>query len=183
MDYFFHVELRTILLITKQKPSMLNTNLNTKMLLDIHKMKGNAKVLPTKSSNPNLQRCSFNTLFELVSRKWSLFILSHLFLDGQMTFSELKRRLIGCEGETISNKMLADRLKELENGGLIKREVKDERPVRVYYTLTEQGVEFKDVILVFNNWNLKWLHGNKFGTGKHCTECSFRRLLEQLENK
>ncbi len=124
-------------------------------------------------------KCYFISQFELISRKWSLFIIAHLYLEGEMTFSEMKKKLVGCHGERISNKMLADRLKELEDEGIITRKVKSGRPVRVIYKLTEKGVDFKDVLIEFSRWNKRWTKEDKDAMlSKHCEHCALKILIE-----
>ena len=55
----------------------------------------------------------------------------------------------------ISPKSLADRLKELEKTGLIKREVFAEIPPRVQYSLTQDGIEFRDSMIPLMEWASK----------------------------
>ena len=124
-------------------------------------------------------KCYFMSQFELISRKWSLFIIAHLYLEGELTFSEMKKKLVGCHGEKISNKMLADRLKELEDEEIITRKVKSGRPVRVLYKLTDKGKDFKEVLVAFSKWNKKWISEEMDAMhSKHCDQCALKLLIE-----
>jgi DNA-binding HxlR family transcriptional regulator len=66
--------------------------------------------------------------------KWSLDILVLLASNTALGFSELRRSLRG-----ISSRILSQKLKQLEAGGLIRRTVVDSRPPRVHYALTDRG--------------------------------------------
>ena len=56
----------------------------------------------------------------------------------------------------ISSKTLASRLKELEKGGILKRQAYNEIPPRVEYKLTEKGQELVESILNLLEWMIKW---------------------------
>ncbi|MBW3583420.1 MAG: helix-turn-helix transcriptional regulator [Euryarchaeota archaeon] len=68
--------------------------------------------------------------------KWNLEILYLLAIAKRARFSDLKKRLGAISSRTLSNK-----LKELESEGLILRMVADQRPLRVDYELTEEGLK------------------------------------------
>lgn len=55
----------------------------------------------------------------------------------------------------ISPKTLTDRLKELEKAGLIKREIFAEIPPRVEYSLTQDGIELRDLMIPLMEWASK----------------------------
>src|SRR5699024_5245369 len=74
----------------------------------------------------------FEKAMEILSKRWVGLILSEL-LAGAKRFSEMESDL------PISARLLSERLKLLEREGIIKREVYSEFPVRIEYTLTEQG--------------------------------------------
>ena len=57
----------------------------------------------------------------------------------------------------ISGRLLSERLKELENEGIVSREVFPEVPVRVEYTLTEKGLALKNVLQEMDLWSKKWI--------------------------
>lgn len=66
--------------------------------------------------------------------KWIVEIMYILRVRGVLRFNELKDGLAGISGRTLST-----RLKELEGRGLVHRELYDEMPIRVEYSLTEKG--------------------------------------------
>lgn len=57
----------------------------------------------------------------------------------------------------LSDKVLTERLKELESLEIIKRNVYAETPVRIEYTLTEKGIAFKKVLSEVQIWATTWL--------------------------
>jgi DNA-binding HxlR family transcriptional regulator len=74
-------------------------------------------------------------LAKTVFSKWSIEILTILYGKKSSSFGELKRLLKG-----INSRVLSEKLKRLESGGLVSREVVDGRPPRSTYYLTEDGI-------------------------------------------
>ncbi len=91
--------------------------------------------------------CSIEGIMGILSKKWALLIISAIGNNKKLRYNELQKKL----GE-ISPKTLADRLKELENANLIKREAFAEIPPRVEYSLTEEGVELRSAIMPLMKW-------------------------------
>ena len=91
-----------------------------------------------------------SAVLELLRGRWKLRILFHLF-DGKIQrFSDLERLISG-----ISQKMLAQQLRSLENDGLVIRTIYDEKPPRVDYRLTDWGQRLCPVL----DGMLKWADG------------------------
>lgn len=91
--------------------------------------------------------CSIEGIMGILSRKWALLIISAIGNNQKQRFSELEKNL----GD-ISPKTLSDRLKELENANIIKREAFAEIPPRVEYSLTEEGAELRKAIIPLMKW-------------------------------
>jgi DNA-binding HxlR family transcriptional regulator len=87
---------------------------------------------------------------ELIGRRWTGAILRAL-LSGVSRFSDLSETVPG-----LSDRMLAERLKELEAAGIVKRTVIPETPVRVEYTLTDKGRDLHSVIQAVARWAERW---------------------------
>lgn len=98
--------------------------------------------------------CPLYGLIDVIAKKWSLLIIGVLGNKGAMSFNELHRELRG-----ISPKTLSKTLKELENHGLVTREVLDVKPPRVRYSLSKQGWELRSLLIPL----LKWVseHGGR----------------------
>ena len=79
--------------------------------------------------------CGIDAALDIVSGKWKGLILWELDEHGVRRFAELRRGLPG-----VSEKMLIQHLREMEEDGLVHREVYREVPPKVEYSLTEQGL-------------------------------------------
>jgi DNA-binding HxlR family transcriptional regulator len=86
-------------------------------------------------------------VIELTSRKWTRSIIEHLLADGSLRYNELREAIDG-----ISDKVLSDSLEALEEHYLVDREVIDDRPVKVEYSLTEAGAALEPVIDAVSDW-------------------------------
>jgi DNA-binding HxlR family transcriptional regulator len=82
----------------------------------------------------------------LLGKRW-VGIIIHVLLDGPKRFKGLTEII-----PSISQKMLSERLKELENEGLLERTVIDETPVKVIYQLTEKGKNLEGVMKEVGIW-------------------------------
>ncbi len=71
----------------------------------------------------------------IFSSRWTIEILSTIFLAGEQRFNQLRKLLKG-----ISSRTLSDKLKKCESMGLVVREVQDSTPIKVVYRLTEHGM-------------------------------------------
>ncbi|MEM6758048.1 MAG: helix-turn-helix domain-containing protein [Pseudomonadota bacterium] len=77
----------------------------------------------------------------LLGDRWSLLILRNLILDGPHRFQDFSRTLDGISPTTLSA-----RLKSLQDGGLITREVVPSRPPKTVYSLSEAGKAARPII-------------------------------------
>jgi DNA-binding HxlR family transcriptional regulator len=87
---------------------------------------------------------------ELIGRRWTGAIVRAL-LSGVTRFSDLSETVPG-----LSDRMLAERLKELEGAGIVLRTVIPETPVRVEYSLTAKGRDLHAVIQAVAAWADRW---------------------------
>lgn len=95
----------------------------------------------------------FEKAMQILGKRWTVLILNQL-LFGCQRFSEIENAL------PISGRLLSERLKELEEEGIVKREVYTEVPIRVEYSLTEKGSELKPIIKEIQAWAEKWVEIN-----------------------
>jgi DNA-binding HxlR family transcriptional regulator len=86
-----------------------------------------------------------------ITKVWTLPVIHSLGLKEPARFNELKRRIEG-----ISATSLAERLTELERLGVVARTVYPETPPRVEYSLTQKGVELKQVLGQLADWAIRW---------------------------
>jgi DNA-binding HxlR family transcriptional regulator len=91
--------------------------------------------------------CGIDAGMDVVSGKWKSLILWELNSHGTRRFGELRRGLPG-----VSEKMLIQHLREMEQDGLIHREVYQEVPPRVEYSLTEHGTSLNEALRSLSEW-------------------------------
>jgi DNA-binding HxlR family transcriptional regulator len=84
-------------------------------------------------------------------KAWTLPVIHALGLGDSARFNELKKRL-----GAISATSLTERLKELEQRGIVRRRVYPESPPRVEYSLTRKGRELHVLLLQLADWVLRW---------------------------
>ena len=92
----------------------------------------------------------FHAAIELIGKRWSGAIIWALS-DGPMRFAELKRAVPG-----LSDRLLSQRLRELESSGLMDRTVEEGQPVKVTYELTEKGETLRPAIQALRQWACHW---------------------------
>ena len=90
--------------------------------------------------------CPVTVTSELLSRKWHPVII-HRLLQRPMGFNELQR-----EVHHISDKVLSESLDDLQDKGIVQKEVINERPKEVEYSLTETGLSLEKVIEPMFEW-------------------------------
>lgn len=95
----------------------------------------------------NLPLCPVETTLIVIGDKWKVLILRDLFLNKVMRFSELKKSLNG-----VTQKMLTQQLRAMENDGLIHREVYPVVPPKVEYSLTSLGLSLRPILDSLWSW-------------------------------
>jgi len=88
---------------------------------------------------------------ELICKKWTGLII-RVLMGGPKRFKDIKEQI-----PDMSDKMLTDRMKELEAAGVVVRKVYPEMPVRIEYELTEKGRDMKNVIESIQEWGNRWM--------------------------
>jgi len=94
---------------------------------------------------------SYHQAVELVGKRWTGAIL-FVLMDGPTRFSEFKQLV-----PDLSDRLLSERMKELEAKGIVERRVIDDPPVRVEYVLTEKGKALQPAVLALRRWAQSWL--------------------------
>jgi DNA-binding HxlR family transcriptional regulator len=93
----------------------------------------------------------YESAAEMLGKKWTGLII-RVMLGGPKRFKEIKEQI-----PDMSDKMLTDRMKELESLGILTRTVYPEMPVRIEYELTEKGRNLEDVIQSIQSWGENWV--------------------------
>lgn len=94
---------------------------------------------------------TYHRAIELIGRRWTGAILRAM-LSGEARFSEIAAAVPG-----LSDRLLSERLKELEAEGIVRRTVFPSTPVRVDYALTKKGLALNEVIVAVSDWAEEWL--------------------------
>jgi DNA-binding HxlR family transcriptional regulator len=93
----------------------------------------------------------YESAAEILGKKWTGLII-RVLLGGPKRFKDIKEQI-----PDMSDKMLTDRMKELEASGILTRTVYPEMPVRIEYELTEKGKNLEEVILSIQSWGENWM--------------------------
>ncbi|HEX7807655.1 MAG TPA: helix-turn-helix domain-containing protein [Thermoanaerobaculia bacterium] len=100
---------------------------------------------------PTLALCTpFHHAIELIGRRWTGAIIS-LLLQTRCRFATLRDAI-----PEITDRMLSERLQELESEGIVERTVIPETPVRVEYALTKKGKALAAAVEAISDWAHKW---------------------------
>ncbi|PKL60407.1 MAG: transcriptional regulator [Methanomicrobiales archaeon HGW-Methanomicrobiales-4] len=113
--------------------------------------------------------CTVNMTVKYLTKKWTLLIILELYKgpDNTRRFSELKESL-----PDITPKILSERLKELEEEGIVTKNVDASSfPVKCEYTLTKSGLELIDVVRAIKRWALIWKIDNIPCGEQDCKGC------------
>ena len=104
---------------------------------------------------PRRSDCPAACALDIAGDKWTLLVVRDL-LRGRHTFKEL---LAGSEG--IPTNILADRLKKMEEAGLVSAKPYQDKPVRWRYELTAKGRDLGDVLGAVARWGMKHVPGTR----------------------
>lgn len=91
--------------------------------------------------------CGLKKVIDIIGGKWKIMILCVMDKEGTIRYGELKRRVFG-----ITNTMLANSLKEMEEAGLVERHQYNEMPVRVEYSITPKAQSIVPILLELKKW-------------------------------
>ncbi len=106
----------------------------------------------TQRTTHAYQMCPrYEHAIQLLGKRWTGLIIDSL-LDGSRRFCELTSTVDG-----LSDRVLSDRLRELESEGIVERIVYPQIPVRVEYRLTEKGRDLKPVVQSIHEWAQQWI--------------------------
>ena len=98
----------------------------------------------------NRFNCAIDATMSVIEGRWKGTILCMLFKNGTMRFSELQKEI----GE-ITSRILTKQLKELEEDGMIRREVDTSGKIKVEYSLTDRGHSILPVLYSMAEWGAR----------------------------
>ena len=98
------------------------------------------------------QYCSVAKALDVVGDRWTLLIVRELLLQGPCRYTDLKSGLPG-----IATNLLADRLRELERAGLVRREEAPPPIATTLFQLTDAGNELEPVLDALCGWGIRYM--------------------------
>jgi DNA-binding HxlR family transcriptional regulator len=104
-----------------------------------------------ESYNTSRLTCEVESTIKIIGGRWKVLIIREL-IPGSKRFGELQRALHG-----ITQKMLTQQLRELEEDGIVHREIYAQIPPKVEYSLTPLGESLKPILYAMHDWAIKHL--------------------------
>ena len=115
--------------------------------------KARSRVAVATLERPGAHCCPhLHEAVELIGKRWSGAIIVVLLEGGAMRFSEIAQAI-----PQLSDRLLSERMKELEARGIVERRVHPGSPVKVEYALTEMGRELAPALQQLKSWSHRWL--------------------------
>lgn len=100
--------------------------------------------------------CPVTATMKVLGGKWKPILINAIYLTAPARFGELKRSVAG-----ITQSMLTQQLRELEDDGLISRKIYAEIPPRVEYTLTDLGLTLSPIMRSMAKWGEEYRINNQ----------------------
>jgi DNA-binding HxlR family transcriptional regulator len=94
--------------------------------------------------------CPVAKTLDLIGERWTILLVRDLLLQGARRFQDFQASLPG-----VAPNVLSDRLKKLEEAGLIGRRIYSERPPRLQYVLTDKGKSLGPIVKALRDWGTK----------------------------
>ena len=136
-----------------EKPTLPEKHISLSTSLNAHDTDDRITQILAGSDNEPLPchvECSIEKALDVLGGKWTFLIIRDL-QGGTKRFGELRKSLLG-----VSPKTLSERLKELEEKGVVTRTAYATIPPTVEYALTEKGKSLHPIIKAMKLWGAKW---------------------------
>jgi len=119
----------------------------------------------------------FHKSVELIGRRWTGAIIRAMRND-HWRFSDIAHAIPG-----LSDRLLSERLKELELEGIVSRTVIPETPVKIEYHLTEKGKDLDAVMVAISEWASRWSsHDAPQSHAAECTESGMDEISLRVDS-
>lgn len=116
-------------------------------------------------SNYSDMRCPMHGMLNLLMGPWTTYILWLIRSNGDMRFGQLKKQM-----PSISAKVLTERLRMLEEAGILSRHQENTIPPKVTYSFTKRGHQLEDLLDQINTLAVQWSGGKQHNNDKHLKE-------------
>jgi len=120
--------------------------------------------MTTPTSDELIKCCPIDNTFKIIGKKFTIHIIRNMAMHGQSRFNQLLDSI-----EDANPKTLSARLKEMEQAGLITRNVYDEVPIRVEYKITKKGNDLQGILDQMAAFSMKHYPREIFKDGKQRT--------------
>jgi DNA-binding HxlR family transcriptional regulator len=97
--------------------------------------------------------CPISSILDIIGDKWSLLIIRDIMMQGKNTYNEFLK-----SEEKIATNILADRLCMLERAGILIKEEHPASKAKIFYRLTEQGIDLLPILVEMILWSDKYLN-------------------------
>jgi DNA-binding HxlR family transcriptional regulator len=124
-------------------------------------------IIETVYNMPQLKSCPIETTFKIIGKRWTVLIIREM-LRGTTQFNRFLKNIEG-----ITPKVLTQRLRELQEFGIVRRRIVSDYPIRVEYELTDLGKEFEPVLLAAASFSMRHMPKIVFKDGKPRTPDDF----------
>jgi len=99
----------------------------------------------------NQVECNADEIWGVLGKTWALLILKKISEGENTRFNEIKKAM-----PMISNTVLSERLRDLEEHGLITKKIFAQIPIRVEYSITKQTRDLGKILKQLDNWVVEW---------------------------
>ncbi len=131
--------------------------------------------MPKNAMQTKVLNCGVQITLAAIGGRWKLVIIYFLMLHGPLRFSEIMKFM-----PTISKKVLASQLRELEAEGILLRQADQKASSYANYVLTEYGLSLKNLVVSLREWGEQ--HGQRMQTEQltpnKCTPCQNYQKLK-----
>lgn len=100
--------------------------------------------------------CPISSALDIIGDKWSLLIVRDIIMNGKNTYNEFLK-----SAEKIATNVLADRLAMLEATGILTKEEHPDSKAKIYYKLTNKGIDLLPIIIELTLWADEYLPVSK----------------------
>lgn len=100
--------------------------------------------------------CPISSTLDIIGDKWSLLIVRDIIMNGKNTYNEFLK-----SAEKIATNVLADRLAMLEATGILTKEKHPDSKAKIYYKLTNKGIDLLPIIIELTLWADEYLPVSK----------------------
>lgn len=100
--------------------------------------------------------CPISSALDIIGDKWSLLIVRDIIMNGKNTYNEFLK-----SAEKIATNVLADRLAMLETTGILTKEEHPDSKAKIYYKLTNKGIDLLPILIEMILWADEYLPVSK----------------------